>query len=51
MCEPSGRTAGSAATVFAVGAVPDAVTLPVQYAVAVNGNPRVGPFGAVLFGP
>ena len=51
MCEPSGRTAGSAATVFASGAVPVAVTLPVQYAVAMNDGARTGSFGGVLFGP
>jgi hypothetical protein len=31
-----GRTAGSAATVLVLGVVPVAVTVPVQYAVAVN---------------
>jgi hypothetical protein len=51
MCEPSGRTAGSAATVFSVGTVPLAVILPVQYAVAVNDDPLAGRFGAVLLGP
>jgi len=33
---PSGKTAGSAATIPFVTGMPDAVTLPVQYAVAVN---------------
>ncbi len=37
--------------VFSLGAVPVAVTLPVQYAVAVNDDARTGAFGGVLFGP
>ena len=37
--------------VFSLGAVPVAVTLPVQYAVAVNDDARTGPFGGVLFAP
>ena len=48
---PSGKTAGSAATIPFETGMPDAVTLPVQYAVAVKSNGVAGRAGACVVGP
>jgi hypothetical protein len=47
---PSGKIAGSAATIPFETGMPDAVMLPVQYAVAVNRRGAVGPAGASVAG-
>jgi hypothetical protein len=47
---PSGKTAGSAATIPFDTGMPDAVTVPVQYAVAVNSNGVAGRAGAGVAG-
>ena len=47
---PSGNTAGSAATIPFETGMPDAVTLPVQYAVAVNIDGAAGRAGACVAG-
>ena len=47
---PSGNTAGSAATIPFETGMPDAVMLPVQYAVAVNSNGVAGRAGACVAG-
>jgi len=47
---PSGNTAGSAATIPFETGMPEAVTVPVQYAVAVNSNGVAGRAGACVVG-
>ena len=47
---PSGKTAGSAATTPLETGMPDAVMVPVQYAVAVNSNGVAGRAGACVVG-
>jgi len=47
---PSGNTAGSAATIPFETGMPEAVTVPVQYAVAVNTNGAAGRAGACAVG-